>query len=144
MIDCQLCRSPEGEVIWEDSLCRVVRVAGSAGTAFPGYCQVIWRGHVAEMTDLAQADRRHLLNVVFAVETALRTLLAPDKINLATLGNRLPHLHWHVIPRWRDDSHFPEAIWAQAARPVSLRQAPPTEMLRAAIMATLAEEESGA
>ncbi len=144
MTDCQLCRSPEGEVVWEDSLCRVVRVGGTDGDAFPGYCRVIWRNHVAELTDLAQADRRHLLNVVFAVETALRTLLAPDKINLASLGNRVPHLHWHVIPRWRNDSHFPEAIWAQAARPVLLRHGPDTPILRAAIAATLAEEESGA
>ena len=36
----------------------------------------------------------------------------PDKVNLAALGNMVPHLHWHVIPRWRGDRHFPDAIWA--------------------------------
>jgi diadenosine tetraphosphate (Ap4A) HIT family hydrolase len=143
MTDCPLCRSPEGDVVWEDSLCRVVRV-GADSRDFPGYCRVVWRTHVVEMTDLALGERRHLLNVVLAVETALRTLLAPDKINLAALGNRVPHLHWHIIPRWRDDSHFPEAIWAVVQRTAAVRQAPTTEILRAAIAATLAEEEGGA
>jgi diadenosine tetraphosphate (Ap4A) HIT family hydrolase len=79
------------------------------------------------------------------VEAALRSLVAPDKINLAALGNMVPHLHWHVIPRWRDDSHFPAAIWAtQQESAVVTRQAPATKALTAAIVAALAEEESGA
>jgi diadenosine tetraphosphate (Ap4A) HIT family hydrolase len=43
----------------------------------------------------------------------------PDKINLASLGNVVPHLHWHVIPRFADDAHFPSPVWAQAQRPSS-------------------------
>ena len=46
----------------------------------------------------------------------LRTVLAPDKINLASLGNVVPHLHWHVIPRFADDAHFPAPVWAARAR----------------------------
>jgi diadenosine tetraphosphate (Ap4A) HIT family hydrolase len=57
-----------------------------------------------------------LMDVVFATERALRRIMQPDKINLASLGNVVPHLHWHVIPRWRDDSHFPAPIWAAATR----------------------------
>jgi diadenosine tetraphosphate (Ap4A) HIT family hydrolase len=146
MVDCALCLSPGGEVVWEDGLCRVVRVDGAEGDSFPGYCRVIWRAHVAEMTDLDAGSRRHLMNVVFAVETALRSLLAPDKINLAALGNMVPHVHWHVIPRWRDDSHFPAAIWAgpQQKSAVAIRRAPTTPRLSAAIVAALTEEESGA
>jgi diadenosine tetraphosphate (Ap4A) HIT family hydrolase len=145
MPDCVLCTSPGGEIVWEDGLCRVVRVGGDEGTAFPGYCRVIWRAHVAEMTDLDPGSRRHLMNVVYAVEAALRSLVAPDKINLAALGNMVPHLHWHVIPRWRDDSHFPAAIWAAPQKSVvATRQAPATKALTAAIVAALTEEESGA
>lgn len=144
MTDCELCKSAGGIVVWDDELCRVVRVDGSEGRAFPGYCRVIWRQHASEMSDLAIADRRHLANVVSAVETALRSLLRPDKINLASLGNVVPHLHWHVIPRWRDDSHFPGAIWAAALRPVTERPMPDDSALRAAIVASLAEEECGA
>lgn len=145
MRDCPLCLSPGGEIVWEDNLCRVVRVDGAEGVAFPGYCRVIWRAHVAEMSDLDARSRRHLMNVVFAVESALRALTAPDKINLAALGNMVPHLHWHVIPRWRDDSHFPAAIWAGAQKSaVAERLAPTSQALGAAIVAALTEEESGA
>lgn len=147
MQDCPLCQSSGGEVVWEDGLCRVVRVGGAEGEAFPGYCRVVWRAHVAEMTELDAGNRRHLMNVVFAVETALRTMLAPDKVNLATLGNMVPHLHWHVIPRWRGDSHFPAAIWAEPQMQksvVAIRRAPTTQALHAAVVAALTEEESGA
>jgi diadenosine tetraphosphate (Ap4A) HIT family hydrolase len=68
------------------------------------------------MTDLPPADRGHCLRVVFAVEQALRDTHGPDKINLASLGNQVPHLHWHVIPRFADDAHFPDAVWAARRR----------------------------
>jgi diadenosine tetraphosphate (Ap4A) HIT family hydrolase len=123
----------------------VVRVNGAEGLAFPGYCRVIWRAHVAEMTDLDPGSQRHLMNVVYAVESALRVLVTPDKINLAALGNQVPHLHWHVIPRWVDDSHFPAAIWAPAEKPVVTKHAlPPAAALATVISAVLAKEESGA
>jgi diadenosine tetraphosphate (Ap4A) HIT family hydrolase len=146
MRDCPLCQSPGGEIVWEDGLCRVVRVDGAEGEAFPGYCRVIWRAHVAEMTDLDPGNRRHLMNVVFAVESALRALVAPDKINLAALGNMVPHVHWHVIPRWLDDSRFPASIWAATPTKsaVAARLRVDTATLRAAIVAALGEEESGA
>ena len=68
------------------------------------------------MSDLPASAREHVMNTVYAVEESLRALLRPDKINLATLGNQVPHLHWHVIPRFRDDPHFPDAIWARPRR----------------------------
>jgi diadenosine tetraphosphate (Ap4A) HIT family hydrolase len=57
-----------------------------------------------------------LMRVVFATEAAVRQGLKPDKINLASLGNLTPHLHWHVIPRFIDDRHFPQPIWSTAQR----------------------------
>jgi len=66
------------------------------------------------MSDLGGADRRHMMALVFATESALRRLYAPEKINLASLGNLVPHLHWHVIPRFIDDPHFPAPIWSGA------------------------------
>lgn len=134
---CELCESPGGEVLWQDGRCRVIRVAGAEAQAFPGFCRVIWKEHVREMSDLAPADRRHLLDVVGAVEAAVRAVVAPAKINLASLGNVVPHLHWHVIPRWTDDSHFPAPIWAAAARPVPVRPQPASAALVAALLSEL-------
>ncbi|MDD5248067.1 MAG: HIT family protein [Rhodocyclaceae bacterium] len=144
MSDCELCASPGGEIVWQDDRCRVVRVGGAEGLAFPGFCRIVWRAHVAEMTRLDSADRRHLMSVVFATEAALRALLHPDKINLASLGNVVPHLHWHVIPRWRDDSHFPAPVWVDAKRAAPPRQGPDNAALAAAIAEILGAEASGA
>ena len=118
---CVFCEGEGGVCLWRDERCRVVL----ADEPFPGFCRVVWNAHVAEMTDLAPADRDHLMDVVFAVEAALRARLAPAKINLASLGNLVPHLHWHVIPRYRDDSHFPQPVWGAAQRSGSARPLAP-------------------
>jgi diadenosine tetraphosphate (Ap4A) HIT family hydrolase len=68
------------------------------------------------MTDLAPLQRARMMKVVFAVEQALRDIFNPDKINLASLGNKTPHIHWHLIPRFENDKHFPNSHWAEALR----------------------------
>lgn len=57
-----------------------------------------------------------MMKTVFAVELALREITKPDKINLACLGNKTPHVHWHVIPRFENDRHFPNSHWGEAVR----------------------------
>lgn len=116
---CLFCREPGGKVLWRNPTCRVV---WPEEPEQPGLCRVVYARHVAEMTDLDEAERFALAKVVFATERALRDTLRPDKMNLASLGNLVPHLHWHVIPRWRDDRHFPRPIWAEPMRPATLRQ----------------------
>jgi diadenosine tetraphosphate (Ap4A) HIT family hydrolase len=110
---CLLCAQTGGELLWRDRRCRVVLVADPD---YAGYCRVIWNAHVKEMTDLTQADRRHCLRVVLAVEQVLRNVVRPYKINLASFGNMTPHLHWHVIPRTRRDAHFPHPVWGEKQR----------------------------
>ena len=110
---CELCDSDGGALIWRDEQCRVVLVPDPD---YPGFCRAIWNAHVSEMTDLSEPERAHFLRVVFAVEAALRELLRPQKINLASLGNQTPHLHWHVIPRFSGDPHFPNPIWGARLR----------------------------
>ncbi len=129
MSACPLCHPTQETVLWSDGQCRVILVEDAA---YPGFCRVIWQAHVKEMTDLALAQRHDLMSVVFAVEQALRETLRPDKINLASLGNQVPHLHWHVIPRFADDPHFPDPIWAAARREGRARQVD-VERLRQAL-----------
>ncbi|GAA5787083.1 HIT family protein [Chitiniphilus shinanonensis] len=111
---CELCTSMGGERVWQDDFCRVVLVDDPA---YPGFTRVILNRHVAELSDLDSAERQRLMNVVTAVERVVRDVLHPDKINLASLGNMVPHLHWHVIPRWQGDRHFPSPVWAEPRRP---------------------------
>ena len=132
---CALCTAGEETVLWRDEAARVVLVPEPA---WPGYCRVILARHAAELSDLGPAECARLLRVVVATERAVRAALRPDKINLASLGNQVPHLHWHVIPRWRDDPCFPDAIWAAPRRPGATRSTGWQEPLRAALRAELA------
>ncbi len=127
---CELCASPGGDVLWRDEFCRIVLVDDPD---YPGFCRVVLERHVKEMTDLAPAERTRLMNAVFATEAALRELLSPRKVNLASLGNAVPHLHWHVVPRHGDDRHFPKPIWAEPSRARVPRAAPDRGNLAAAL-----------
>jgi len=109
MNNCPLCHTDGGPILWRDG---VLRVIDASADGYPGFTRVIWHAHVSEMTDLSLADRLRLMDAVWTVERVQRDILSPDKINLASLGNRAPHLHWHVIPRWCDDRHFPDTVWA--------------------------------
>lgn len=139
-IDCPLCLAAQETLIWRDGSCRVILIDEAD---YPGFCRVVWHEHVAEMTDLTPSEQRHYLNVVLATEAALRQLMRPDKINLASFGNVVPHLHWHVIPRFSDDAHFPQSIWASPQRAGARRTAPPPATLSATIVAMLTEQTSG-
>ncbi len=60
------------------------------------------------------------MRIVLVLEAILREQLKPHKINLASLGNMTPHLHWHVIPRFEADPHFPLPVWGQRQRDIRL------------------------
>jgi len=110
---CVFCDSVGGELLWQDDLCRVVLVDDPN---YVGFCRVILNEHIQEMTDLIEAERIKVMQMTFVVEQVLRDVLKPTKINLASLGNKTPHIHWHVIPRFENDVHFPEAIWSKEVR----------------------------
>ena len=132
---CELCNPASEQVLWQDGFCQVTLVEISD---YPGLCRVILERHMSEMTDLSAPERARLMEAVFAAEAALREVLAPDKINLASLGNVVPHLHWHVIPRYRDDRNFPDPIWAEPRRSPSARAQPDIHRLASALKHRLA------
>jgi len=111
---CPLCEGEGGVVVWAGSRFRVIRTEEAAG--FPAFYRVVWTEHVAEFSDLSDDDRSLCMEAVALCERVLRSELRPEKINLAALGNLVPHLHWHVIARFEDDSHFPASLWAPAQR----------------------------
>lgn len=118
-IKCPICMSDGGAVIWRSERMRVIQVDDSA---FPGYCRIIWNMHIKEMTDLDERDRQDMFTVMLIVEQAIRDTLNPDKINVASFGNQVPHLHWHIIPRWNWDTHFPDSIWGKERREADVDQ----------------------
>ncbi len=115
-VDCPLC-------IEDGGICLVrtkqYRIVAPREPEFLGLIRVIWNEHVVEMTDLDILPRNDFMRAVYFVEESVRQMMNPDKINLASLGNVVPHLHWHIIPRWLDDSYFPLPIWGQRQREIS-------------------------
>ena len=122
--------SDSDAVLWRGATLSVVQVDDAA---YPGFCRVVWHQHVKEMTDLPEAERSDMMHAVWQVELAVREVMQPDKINLASLGNMTPHLHWHVIPRFADDAQFPDPLWAAARRAT----APQTLAARKALLPQL-------
>jgi diadenosine tetraphosphate (Ap4A) HIT family hydrolase len=109
---CELCELAVPTVVDNDKF--AVILVDDAN--YPGFARVIWKDHVREVSDLADADRLLLNDAVWKLELAVREVMQPLKVNVASLGNVVPHLHWHVIPRYADDAHFPAPVWAQAVR----------------------------
>lgn len=136
---CELCHQPGGVLVHQAAAWRVIR---AEDTLFPAFYRVVAREHVAEWSDLDEAGRAALMAVVTAVERVLRAELSPTKVNLASLGNVVPHLHWHVIARFDWDAKFPQPVWGETLRevspPAAARLARPLEALDAAVRAAVA------
>ena len=113
---CDLCDNVGGLLLRQTPEFRVVLVQGADALAYSGFCRVIWNAHVKEMTDLPQNAQLQLFSAVLAVEKLLRDVFKPHKINLASLGNMTPHLHWHIIPRYENDATFPNPVWVAASK----------------------------
>lgn len=117
--DCPLCQGAGAALVFQAPAFRVIRAA-EAG--FPAFYRLVWNRHVAEFSDLSPAERTLCVEALVQVELAMRQVLAPAKINLAALGNMVPHLHWHLIARYTDDSHWPSPVWAAPQRAAAATQ----------------------
>ena len=115
IMGCPLCETDSGLLVFKNKQLRVIH-AVEAG--FPAFYRVVWNAHVAEFSELSPDERTDCMNAVVMVEKVLREQLKPAKVNLAALGNAVPHLHWHVIARFNWDSHFPSSVWAAPQRSV--------------------------
>jgi diadenosine tetraphosphate (Ap4A) HIT family hydrolase len=109
---CELCALSAPTIVRNDKFSVILADEPN----YPGFARVIWNEHVREVSDLPDADRLLLNDAVWKLEQAVREVMQPLKVNVASLGNVVPHLHWHVIPRYADDAHFPAPVWAQAVR----------------------------
>lgn len=110
---CPLCTQPGGLPVWESPWMRLIRADEAL---HPATWRLVWNSHVAEFGDLPRLQRLACVDALALVEVEVRRLLRPRKVNLAALGNLVPHLHWHVIARWEWDAHWPQAVWAQPQR----------------------------
>jgi diadenosine tetraphosphate (Ap4A) HIT family hydrolase len=106
---------------------------------FPGYCFVFTKDHVTELFLLDRQDRQTVLEEVTIVAAALYNIFKPAKMNYELLGNMVPHMHWHVVPRFTADPLWPRPIWSEPHEPVILapdEYAGRVQLIQSSIFAT--------
>jgi diadenosine tetraphosphate (Ap4A) HIT family hydrolase len=90
---------------------------------FPGYCLLVSRRHISELFHLAQTERQAMMEEVNQVAAVLAALYRPAKMNYELLGNMVPHIHWHLIPRQTTDFLWPRPVWSEPHAPKHLSPA---------------------
>ncbi len=78
---------------------------------FYGWCLVIAKEHVVDLFELSGKARSELEADVYKVSKAIQELFSPDIMNYAAFGNVIPHLHWNVMPRYKDDGLWGMPPW---------------------------------
>lgn len=123
MTDCPMCRR------WEDDRdLRIIELKHSLVVLnrdqfFPGYTLLFTKRHVTELFHLEQGERAELTEEVSRVAKALNDVFCPSKINYELLGNMVPHIHWHIVPRFSGDPLWPRPIWAEPHQELHLEAA---------------------
>jgi diadenosine tetraphosphate (Ap4A) HIT family hydrolase len=98
---------------------------------FPGYVLLVLRRHVTELYDLSVAERATLMEEVSRVAQALARVFRPVKMNYELLGNLVPHIHWHLVPRLATDPGLRGPIWTVEHQPAPLPPAAARERIEA-------------
>lgn len=99
---------------------------------FPGWTVLVFKRHATELYELTKEERSQMIEEVTAAAQALAEEFRPVKVNYGLLGNQLPHIHWHVVPRLTDDPAPLEAVWGHPHQPKPLG-----EQTRASLIARL-------
>ncbi|HEY7206472.1 MAG TPA: HIT family protein [Methylomirabilota bacterium] len=96
---------------------------------FPGYVLLVLRRHATELYELSAAERGTLIEEVSRVAGALARVFRPVKMNYELLGNQVPHIHWHLVPRLSTDVDPHAPIWRVAHEPAPLAPAAARERI---------------
>jgi len=110
-MSCPLCFPKNENIIYQNDFFRVILVDD-----IPGYVRVITNKHIKEFSDLSDEEATRLMLAVKKIEKAIIKTLNPDKVNIAMLGNMVPHLHVHIIPRFKNDPWWPNATFCEKVR----------------------------
>lgn len=113
-MSCLMCRKWQDDAdlrVAEFDYCYVVL---NRDQFFTGYCFVFAKAHVTELFHLDVPSRQGIIEEVNAVAAALFNVFHPTKINYELLGNMVPHMHWHLVPRFEGDPLWPRPIWSEA------------------------------
>jgi len=114
-VDCPFCRKldtletlPPEEVVWQFP--HSVALLGP-WQYYHGYCILVARQHATELSRLPEVDRRAYLDEMCLLARAIEECFQPHKMNYELLGNQVPHLHWHLFPRYAHDPDTLRPVW---------------------------------
>ena len=110
MADCPLCADPSKGCEMIGDL-RITRAYLQPSASFRGYCILVLKRHAVELDDLSAEERTALIEDIAQVAHAVRAVCKPTKINYEILGNVVPHIHIHIIPRYTTDPTWDRAAW---------------------------------
>jgi diadenosine tetraphosphate (Ap4A) HIT family hydrolase len=123
MSTCIMCTRWDDEPTLRITELTHTRVLLNRDQFFPGYTFVFTKDHVTELFHLSREVRQGVMEEVTAVAEALYTTFQPAKMNYELLGNMVPHMHWHLVPRFATDPLWPRPIWSEARDEVMLSPA---------------------
>ncbi len=113
--DCPLCQKlaalddlPPEDVVWQFP--QSVALLGP-WQYYQGYCILVARRHAREFSTLADGERRAYFDEMCLLARAIEACFHPLKLNYEVLGNQVPHLHWHVFPRYAHEPEALQAVW---------------------------------
>ena len=119
-------RAPSGGTYWKvGDLPASIAILGQ-DQFYRGYSVVIARAHATELFHLGDGERVQYLEDMVRVARAIDRAFAPRKMNYECLGNSVPHLHWHLFPRYADDPNPLRPTWehVHAPQPAGDAEAP--------------------
>jgi diadenosine tetraphosphate (Ap4A) HIT family hydrolase len=111
-VDCPFCRRLSA-LAGEEVVAEFRHSVALLGTwqYYHGYCLLVSRRHATELDQLDDEERRGFLDELCRLARAIGACFRPHKLNYELLGNQVPHLHWHVFPRYRDDPDILRPVW---------------------------------
>ena len=110
-MSCPLCAGKDENVIFQNNFIRIVLVDD-----IPGYIRIITQKHIKEFSDLSDEEAVKLTLLIKKIEKILLKITKADKINIASLGNMVPHMHIHIIPRYVNDPWWPNSTFCEKIR----------------------------
>lgn len=99
-------------VVGRFPLCRLLLLRDAN---YPWFVLVPDRDGISEIYQLSDEDQQQLLRESTALSKALVAAFAPDKLNIAALGNVVPQLHLHHVARYTTDPAWPAPVWGRVA-----------------------------
>ena len=113
--DCPFCRQLAAldEVRGEDLVAEFAHSVVLLGPwqYYLGYCMVVARRHATELSQLGTAERHGYFEEMCLAARAIEECFQPHKLNYELLGNQVPHLHWHLFPRYAHDPEALSPVW---------------------------------